>query len=88
VLETRTPSAAGRYPARSKVDNDGPVCTLRGNGCLERAKTETAVMRDFMAGQTARLALVDRFLAADRVHDPYPPSYQAPSRGSPRFGCR
>lgn len=77
-LGTWTPRAAGRFPARPTINFDSPLCGLGAADCLARVRADTGAMREFMAGESARLALVDQALSADHLHSPYPPSHQTP----------
>lgn len=69
---------ASRYPARKPIGYDSPLCGLSATDCLARVRGDTGEMRAFLAGESARLAVVDQALAADHLHSPYPPSHQAP----------
>jgi hypothetical protein len=73
-----TPIVAGRYAARPQIAIESRLCRLAVPDCLAMLHADTGPIRAFMAGETARLALVDRALSADHVHSPYPPSHQAP----------
>lgn len=78
LLGNWTPRAEGRYPARPAINADSPLCTLRAGDCLALVRADTGAMREFVAGESARLALVDQALSADHLHSPYPSSHQAP----------
>jgi hypothetical protein len=78
AFETWVPRVAGRYPARVALTYQSPLCPMNGSGCLALARADTGALRELMAGQSARLALVDQALTADHLRSPYPPSHQAP----------
>lgn len=78
-LAAWTWQAAGRYPSRPSFTFDSPLCGLGTADCLARVRADSGAMRELMAGESARLALVDQALSADHLHSPYPPSHQAPS---------
>ncbi|PZO09895.1 MAG: hypothetical protein DCF27_04650 [Lysobacteraceae bacterium] len=77
-IETWVPSVAARYPVRAPLTYSSSLCTLGGANCLALVKADTGAMRELVAGQSERLALVDQALAADHLRNPYPPSHHAP----------
>lgn len=79
--ETWVSPLAADYPARPPLTAPEGACGLREADCLAKLRGHEAVVSEWLASESARLALAERALAADHLANPYPPAMDAPLAG-------